>query len=69
MDSLPADTAAQFSAGLLYGWSVGVIDERDYIVGCTFECPYVKKQLSKAFDDYNDGDYKNGNKHMMRTQP
>ena len=69
MDDLPADTAAQFSAGMLYAWSGQTIDERDYLVSCSFECPIVKKQLSAAFDDYTAGAYRAANKHIKHCEP
>ena len=68
-DALPSDTTAQFSAGLLYAWSGQTVDQRDYLVGCTLEIPRVKRQLGKAFDDYNAGDDRAGNQHMKKATP
>ena len=68
-DALPSDTTAQFSAGLLYAWSGQTVDKRDYLVGCTLEIPRVKRQLGKAFDDYNAGDDRAGNQHMKKATP
>lgn len=67
--ALPEDAQAQFASGLLYGASKGTVDERDYIVGCTHYCPWVSRQLRKAFEDYNAGDDKHGNRHMSRAEP
>ena len=68
-NGLPSDTTAQFSAGLLYAWSGQTIDKRDYLVDCTIPLPRAKRQLRKAFDDYNAGDLDAGNKHMRKIQP
>ena len=49
---LPPDTAAQWSAGLLYAWSGQTLDKRDYIVHCTNPSPYVNKELGQGYYEY-----------------
>ena len=68
-DALPADTTAQFNAGLLYAWSGQTIDERDYLVGCTLEIPPAKRQLGEAWDSYSAGNDDAGNLHMRLAKP
>mmetsp|Transcript_1247 Transcript_1247/g.1653 ORF Transcript_1247/g.1653 Transcript_1247/m.1653 type:complete len:181 (-) Transcript_1247:188-730(-) len=69
MNDLPDDAAAQWAAGLLYGASKGTIDKRDYIVGCSWSSPIVKRQLTKAYDHYEAGEHQEGNKHMKKAEP
>ena len=60
-NDIPDEAAAQFASGMLYGFSKGTIDERDYILGCAWSCPIVKRNLGKAFEAYNAGDDEGGN--------
>ena len=42
-NKLPDQAAIQFAAGLLYGASKGTIDERDYLLDCSFDSRIVKR--------------------------
>ena len=68
-DGLPDDATAQFASGLLYGASKGTVDERDYIVDCSWTCPVTNRFLSAAFKSYNNGNDKRGNKRMKHAEP
>ena len=35
--TLPSDASSQYYAGLLYAYSAQLVDERDYIVGCSVQ--------------------------------
>ena len=69
MNGLPKDAPAQFAAGVLYGASNGTIDERDYILGCTWSNPILRRHLNKAFKNYNAGKDQKGNKQMQKAEP
>ena len=69
LDTLPADAAPKFAAGMLYGYTDGTVDKRDYILGCNHTGPYVRHQLNKAFEAYVAGDDAKGNKHMLKAEP
>ena len=68
-NKLEDDATIQFAAGLLYGASKGTIDKRDYLLDCSYETRIAKRQLYKAFEDYNAGKHEEGNKHMKKATP
>ena len=65
---LPADATAQWSAGLLYGWTERRKDKRDYIVGCSEEWPRLNNSLNAAFDSFNADDVEAGNQQLADSR-
>ena len=66
---LPADASSQFAAGALYGYSKGIVDQRDYIVNCSFNSRLTNHFLADAFEAYNGGDDTKGNRKMHKAWP
>ena len=46
-----------------------MVDQRDYINGCMTDNRKVIKKLNRAFLDFNDNNYKRGNKRMNNALP
>jgi len=65
-DVLTDGDSAQFAAGVLYAASNQTIDKRDYIVGCSIHDDRLNNRLTNAFDAYNAGDLRTGNRKMRK---
>ena len=50
----PADFEKQWTAGLLYGGTKGVVDQRDYILDCMKDNDGVIQALTSAYDHFNE---------------
>ncbi len=69
VNGLGSEDSAQFSAGFLYGWSNGTVDERDYIVGCYDENKLANFNLVHGFANYEIGEIDAGNWYMDSYLP
>ena len=67
-NSLNAGDVAHWSAGFLYGASGRTIDQRDYILGCSSNCPIVNRKFTKAYKAYNDDNIERGNDKLQSAR-
>ena len=65
---LPEDASAQWFAGLLYAYTYQVVDQRDYIVGCTHQRDELDAKLQEAYGHYVVAEYEDGNSSMKDTE-
>ena len=65
---LNAEDVAQWSAGFLYGASGRTIDQRDYILDCSSNCPIVNRKFTRAYRAYNNDDIEHGNDKLQSAR-